>query len=148
MKYYIQYNPTTGIISSMVSSLNPPSVQNQIELDAPIDITKKKVNVSTLQIIDKSDDLTAEEIVKIAVMEASDFGKELIVDFAVKNVLRNYTTSNIATVANELSSIFLLLQSGALYTAKEAINNFTPTALVTADDKSEFIGKINEYLGI
>lgn len=52
MKQYIQYNPTTGAITAAVRSVVAPIVENQIELNFPLSIVGRVVNLQTLDIID------------------------------------------------------------------------------------------------
>lgn len=51
MKWYIQYNGDTGIITGQVQSIRPPVYIYQIELDTPIDIARSRIDLKTLEIL-------------------------------------------------------------------------------------------------
>jgi hypothetical protein len=128
--------------------MTAPIADNQLEFLEPQDFAKKRVNLQTLTLEDIPVVVDPYEAIRNAVVAAQAFGRDLIIDYSVKNVVRGYTELQVATVATDLDSIMTLLSSGALYTAKEAIQSFTPTSLITAEDKDEFIGKIKTYLGL
>lgn len=146
MPFFVQYDAVSGAITGSISGANAPNHASQLEFADSVTIIGKKVDLQTLTLVDADSNLTAEQIVRMAVERAAEFGKSMIIDYSVKNVLRGYTTAQVGEVATALSNITMLLQSGALYTAKEAIDNFTPTSLITSEDKQEFSDKLADYL--
>ncbi len=85
--------------------------------------------------------------VKAAVLKAQAFGHDLIVEFAVQNILNGLTASQIAALATKLAGVQALLSSGSLHTALLAIQSLTPDANLTQDTINDFAGRIQDYLG-
>ncbi len=94
------------------------------------------------------DELENLAYVKGGVELAIKFGHNLINEYGAKNTLRGYTAEQVAVVAQALFPISMLLTSGALYTALGAIQATPTTELITDEDKTEFMTKIMDYLGL
>jgi hypothetical protein len=86
--------------------------------------------------------------IKAAILGAMKFGQDLMADYGVKNVLRNYNTAQTRQISADLTIIQTLLLSGSLYSALEEILAFAPTNLILEEDIAEFATKIRNYLGI
>jgi hypothetical protein len=89
-----------------------------------------------------------QKIVETKIRSAMDFGSKIIVEYGARNVLSGRTVAEIRSISVKLAEVQTLLMSGSLYCARQAIIDMVPDALVTADDKSEFLWKLNNYLGI
>lgn len=147
MPYFLQYDNSTGLIKSVVFGAQAPIYAYQVESQVHVNPENKKVNLQTLAIEDYTPPApTMEEIVYAKIEDAMAFGETLVIQYGVKNTLRGYTTEQVASVVTTLADVNALLRSGALATAKSVITALTATALVTEQDKSEFIAKIDAYL--
>lgn len=79
---------------------------------------------------------------------AMDFGKSIIVQFAVMNIKAGRTPSEIADMASRLVGVQMLLMSGSLYTAMAAMDAVHTDNLITADTITMFKNQIKIYLGV
>lgn len=85
------------------------------------------------------------ESARESVRKAINFGMELIAEFSALNSLNNLSVEDTASLVQQLIPIQMLLLSGSLYTALNAIENYPPDSIVTADIIAEFSGKIRTY---
>lgn len=89
---------------------------------------------------------TTVDAVTSAVIRAMEFGRSIVIDYGVKNILRGYTAAQVMEASVALSGVRGLLMSGALHSAKTAIAALPEEGIVTSDDKAEFTAKIDAYL--
>lgn len=80
------------------------------------------------------------------IKKAMDFGKQMMIEYGTKNVMRGYNVDQTRAVAIKLSELQALLMSGSLYCVRQAIMDMVPDVFVTQADKDEFLTKINSYL--
>lgn len=76
-----------------------------------------------------------------------DFGKFILANVGALVEIKALTCEQVSTLNSGLASIIMLLQTGSIETAKNAISNITPDATITADDISYIVGLMNTYLG-
>jgi|GEM_PF-5565870 len=86
-------------------------------------------------------------IISGKIKSAELFGKELIREIATDNVLAGATIDEIRQMISDHNNIILMLLSGSLYTAISAIQEITPTEILTQQRIDQYIGKIKYYLG-
>ena len=83
-----------------------------------------------------------------AVMNAIDFGQSLIVEFSAMNAINQLSSAQIIEISQRLAGIQMLLNTGALYTAYEAMDSVTTDELLPQAIIDIFKQKIADYLGI
>lgn len=88
------------------------------------------------------------EVVKARILEAMEFGKQLMAEFGATNVLAGKTTAQIAAISDKLSVVQSRLLSGSLYAALIAIDTLEPDANVSTEAIAEFKAKIQAFLGV
>lgn len=95
---------------------------------------------------------TVEDAQNAAVSQAKlnmECGRNVQALLVVRNAAKNLTTTQVKQVIQTYSIIKQLLDSGSLNTAKEEIQAVTPDGtLVTEEDKTALINKIDECLGL
>ena len=84
----------------------------------------------------------------LRVLAAMDFGKQLMVEYAVSNIMAGKTTDEIVAISDRLARVQFLLTSGSLYGALKALNDLQTDELITEQTKQYFILKIRKYLGV
>jgi hypothetical protein len=85
-------------------------------------------------------------LVKARILEAMEFGKQLMAEFGASNVLAGKSTAQIAAISDKLAVVQARILSGSLYAALSAINALEPDANVSAESIAEFKAKIEEFL--
>lgn len=87
-------------------------------------------------------------VVKARILEAMEFGKQLMAEFGASNVLAGKTTAQIAAISDKLAVVQARILSGSLYAALSAIDALEADANVSAEAIAEFKLKIEIFLGI
>lgn len=147
MKYYIQYDETSGAIKSIISADKAPQATNQIESSVFVDPNTSKVDLVTKKIVSTpAPTPSPQEMILKRVQEACSFGALLIQEYGVKNILRGYQDDQILEIATQLSQVMALLQAGALTTAKVAITELEETEFINKADKDYFVARIEDFL--
>jgi len=88
------------------------------------------------------DDVTRETIQAMKVL-----GVNILDEFSLKNVNRGYTSTQVRQIASDMGIIFTLLMSGALPSAKEEVQNTSPTAEVLQADLDEIEASLIAIVG-
>ena len=91
--------------------------------------------------------------ITVAIRKATDFGQDLITEFAVQNVMLGITADGkTGEVLDKMAPIIAALQSGSLYEAITRAKAINPsdydTKYVTHDRLYAFINKIEAFLGL
>lgn len=86
--------------------------------------------------------------ITLKVLAAMDFGKYLMVQYAVENVMSGKTTDEIKQISNKLYKVQALLTSGSLYAALDEMQKVTPDSLVTQDIINKYVLQIRKYLSV
>ena len=89
-----------------------------------------------------------EQSISNAVGNAMDFGRSLIIAVATENLMLGITTAQLQAMMAKTQGIVLLLMTGSLYTALEAIDNLEPDDFLTQARITAFGNKIRAYLGL
>ena len=87
-------------------------------------------------------------LVKARILEAMEFGKQLMAEFGASNVLAGKTTAQIAAISDKLAVVQARILSGSLYAALSAIDALEPDANVSVESIAEFKAKIEAFLDI
>lgn len=87
-------------------------------------------------------------LVKTRILEAMEFGKQLIAEFGASNVLAGKSTAQIAAISDKLAVVQSRILSGSLYAALSAIDELEPDTNVSAEAIAEFKAKVQTFLGI
>ena len=88
------------------------------------------------------------DVVKGRILEAMEFGKQLMAEFGASNVLAGKSTAQIAAISDKLAVVQARILSGSLNAALSAIDALEPDANVSAESIAEFKVKIQVFLGI
>lgn len=86
--------------------------------------------------------------VAVKILAAIEFGKELMLEFAVENILSGKNTDQIAILSGKLARVQMLLISGSLYAALAEMQRVEVDELLTEATKQKYILKIRQYLGV
>jgi hypothetical protein len=85
-------------------------------------------------------------LVKARILEAMEFGKQLMAEFGASNVLAGKSTAQIAVISDKLAVVQSRILSGSLYAALSAIDALEADANVSAEAIAEFKVKIETFL--
>lgn len=88
------------------------------------------------------------QIVEDKVVSAMDYGRQLIIQFASRNIMAGLTEAQILQLVLQLKDIQMLLLSGSLKTALTAIQMIKPSVILPQSVLDEFAQKLKTYLGI
>jgi hypothetical protein len=86
--------------------------------------------------------------ISIAISNAIDFGKQLIIEFGIENILLGVTTTQIKVMLVQLEKVLSLLMSGALYTAIEELEIIIPDLVLTQQRINYYNNRIRTYVGL
>lgn len=89
-----------------------------------------------------------EGTVMLRVIAAMDFGKQMMVEYAVENIMSGKTTDQIKQISAKLRDVQYLLSSGSLYAALDELQKVQTDLLVTESIKQKYILKLRTYLGV
>lgn len=79
---------------------------------------------------------------------AETYGRALLRSIAAENISLGFTTDQIASMVESYQSIIIMLWSGSLYTAIQAISQIEPSDTMSQDRIDKYIKQIKDYLGI
>lgn len=74
------------------------------------------------------------------------FGMSIIAQFGAANRIANLNTAQIIQIAEQLAPIQSLLSSGSIQTALMAIQNITPSAILTQDTINIYVTQLQNYI--
>lgn len=86
--------------------------------------------------------------VQTRVQQAIQFGQSLMLNYATQNIMRGITVEQVDAVADKLSSVQMLLNTGSLYAALNQIENLQPDEWIRQQDIDYFTQQIRNFLGI
>ncbi len=87
-------------------------------------------------------------IVENRIISAMDFGRQLQISFATRNVMAGLNEQQILQLILQLKEVQNLLLTGSLKTALMAMQQLKPSAALPQSLIDEFIQKIKVYLGV
>ena len=95
-------------------------------------------------------DPSLEMAVTNAIVVASKFGQQLILDFGIRNVLAGKSETEIDNIMEhaKMSKIAVALQSGSLKYAKRQLETINTFSGLTQEDIDWMLAKINNHLGV
>jgi hypothetical protein len=83
------------------------------------------------------------------IMQDMEFGREVVALFGVLNNSKSLSSEQIALLSATYAPIQNLLLSGAINTARLAIEQVVPDGVViTQEDKDEIVTYLRDYLGM
>lgn len=87
--------------------------------------------------------------IKNKILEAMDFGRNMMAAYGAQNVLAGRSVADIQTIMSSTSKVQAALLTGSLYVALTEIANITPDGtLITQGTLDSFRHQIQDYLGI
>jgi hypothetical protein len=96
-------------------------------------------------------DADPEYLLEQAIKKSSqniEFGKYILSIVGAMVQIKNLDCAGVASLNATFSAISMLLQTGSIETAKNAIAAIEPTEVVTAGDITYIVGIMNNYLGV
>lgn len=92
---------------------------------------------------------TSADVVAAAILRATEFGNDLIVEYATSNVLSGYTVEQVKDIIEKTAKVQVALKSGSLYVALDELDLVvTDETVITADKILVFKNRIETYLGL
>lgn len=85
---------------------------------------------------------------KVAVLDAMDFGKQLLAEFGAENMSLGFSPMEVSIVAGLYASVIGLIQVGSLKTALAAFDRVPPHPLVPAERKRRWSNRVRKYFGM
>jgi hypothetical protein len=89
---------------------------------------------------------SAQRYISRIINNARAFGQQLMDDFGARNVMHGYNEATIIEISNRLAPVQNAIQSGSLKAAKTLLMGIDCTDFMTADEKAQWIQKIDNYL--
>lgn len=117
------------------------------ELDLPDD-TPEEVWQEKLSAYNQPPAKTVDQIVNDKIAAAKRFGGLLLNEVSTDNVLMGATTAQVENLIEVHKNIIIMLMSGSLLTALQAVETLEPDELLTEERLKKYASKIRVYLGI
>lgn len=86
--------------------------------------------------------------VKGKILNAMDFGRDLVADFAARNVEVNLNIAQVQYIMDKTAEVKVALEAGSLYVALDLMSKLEPEPLLPQDVINYYSDRIKRYLGL